>query len=234
MASKVRPWLLLLLLLLVLVAGAGLTLVAEAGPAPSLDDNYVKQWGAGFRSKSLYGSGFFHVRMKVPSWYTTGVVMTFYVDFEFLGDKGGVPVTLQTNVILNGQNKEQRLHLWLFVDDTPVQVLKNLSGTVPGYEFPANLAMLIRASIWDGSDWATDGGRTKHDACDLPDLWWNRGGYRDTTAEQRAAYEGVRKNHMSYDYCADKDRFPNFRWPNGWPARPGTSPIRPGLFRPAQ
>jgi xyloglucan:xyloglucosyl transferase len=34
------------------------------------------------------------------------------VDFEFFGDKDGVPVTLQTNVILNGQRKEQRLHLW--------------------------------------------------------------------------------------------------------------------------
>ena len=35
--------------------------------------------GAGFRSKSMYGSGFFHMRMKLPSGYTAGVVTTFYV-----------------------------------------------------------------------------------------------------------------------------------------------------------
>lgn len=130
---------------------------------------------------------------------------------------------------------QQPPHGRLFVDDTPVRVLKNLSATVPGYEFPAHPAMMIRASIWDGSNWATDGGWTKVDwskgpftagyqgfdvsgcanngggaaPCDSPDLWWNGGGYRDVTAEQRAAYEDVRKNNMSYDYCADKDRFPN-------------------------
>ncbi|CAL5052108.1 unnamed protein product [Urochloa decumbens] len=287
MASKVRPWLLLLSLVL-LAAGAGLTPAAEAEPAPTFDDNYVKDWGnlqlvsqgteadltldqssggGGFRSKSLYGSGFFHMRMKVPSGYTAGVVTTFYLttqpeedstrdemDLEFLGDKDGVPVTLQTNVILNGITKEQRLHLWfdpaadfhdykilwntyqlvMFVDDTPVRVLRNLSGTVPGYEFPAKPAMVIRASVWDGSAWATDGGRTKVDwsrgpftagyqgfdvsgcasdgggtPCDSPDLWWNGGEYRGITDEQRAAYERVRKEHMSYDYCADKDRFPD-------------------------
>ena len=35
--------------------------------------------GAGFRSKFMYGSGFFHMRMKLPSGYTAGVVTTFYV-----------------------------------------------------------------------------------------------------------------------------------------------------------
>ncbi|CAL5047029.1 unnamed protein product [Urochloa decumbens] len=271
-----------------LAAGAGLTPAAEAEPAPTFDDNYVKDWGnlqlvnqgteadltldqssggGGFRSKSLYGSGFFHMRMKVPPGYTAGVVTTFYLttqpeedstrdemDLEFLGDKDGVPVTLQTNVILNGITKEQRLHLWfdpaadfhdykilwntyqlvMFVDDTPVRVLRNLSGTVPGYEFPAKPAMVIRASVWDGSAWATDGGRTKVDwsrgpftagyqgfdvsgcasggggtPCDSPDLWWNGAEYRGITDEQRAAYERVRKEYMSYDYCADKDRFPD-------------------------
>ena len=35
------------------------------------------------------------------------------VDFEFLGDKAGVPITLQTNVFVNGRgDREQRLHLW--------------------------------------------------------------------------------------------------------------------------
>lgn len=70
MASKVRPWLLLLLLLLVLVAGAGLTLVAEAGPAPSLDDNYVKQWG---KPGQLGDGGPSHLGSKL--WYMHSYVL---------------------------------------------------------------------------------------------------------------------------------------------------------------
>ncbi|CAL5037766.1 unnamed protein product [Urochloa decumbens] len=288
MSSKVRPWLLLLSLVL-LAAGAGLTPAAEAEPAPTFDDNYVKDWGnlqlvsqgteadltldqssggAGFRSKSLYGSGFFHMRMKVPSGYTAGVVTTFYLttqpeedttrdemDLEFLGDKDGVPVrpspsrptssstaSPKSSGCTSGSTPPPTSTTTrssgtptnsMFVDDTPVRVLRNLSGTVPGYEFPAKPAMVIRASVWDGSAWATDGGRTKVDRsrgpftagyqgfdvsgcasgggtpCDSPDLWWNGGEYRGITDDQRAAYERVRKEHMSYDYCADKDRFPD-------------------------
>ncbi|EER89499.1 hypothetical protein BDA96_10G119500 [Sorghum bicolor] len=284
MASKACAWdaVLVICLAAAVVAGSA----AEA----AFDENYVVQWGedgyhlvirgteanitmdqssgAGFRSKSMYGSGFFHMRMKLPSGYTAGVVTTFYlisqpedgsrdeVDFEFLGDKAGVPITLQTNVFVNGRgDREQRLHLWfdpaadfhdykilwnpyqlvMFVDDTPVRVLRNLTGTVPGYPFPAKKTMMIRASMWDGSDWATDGGRTKVDwsqgpftagyqgfdvsgcangsattaPCQSPDLWWNGGEYRNITAEQRAAYEDVKRNYFNYDYCADKARFNN-------------------------
>lgn len=113
----------------------------------------------------------------------------------------------------------------MFVDETPIRVVKNLRSTVPGYEFPTK-PMRIRASIWDGSSWATNGGRTKVDwskapftaryegfdvngcaagsgtPCGSPSLWWNGGGYRDITAQQRAAYEGVKKKYMVYDYCA--------------------------------
>uniref|UniRef100_K3XYV9 Xyloglucan endotransglucosylase/hydrolase n=1 Tax=Setaria italica TaxID=4555 RepID=K3XYV9_SETIT len=225
----------------------------------------------GFRSKSVYGSGLFHMTMKIPSGYTAGVVTTFYlisqpengghdeIDLEFLGDKAGRPVTLQTNLIIDGQSyREQRLHLWfdpaadfhdykilwnayqlvMFLDDTPVRVLRNLTATVPGYQFPSKPAMLIRGSVWDGSDWATDDGRAKVDwskapftaafrgfdvdaACavrggggvtpcnDSAALWWNGGEYEVLSGAQRAAYEGVKKNNMVYDYCTDKLRFNN-------------------------
>ncbi|KAG2605243.1 hypothetical protein PVAP13_4NG106400 [Panicum virgatum] len=278
-----RPWLLLRLLAVLLVAASGsaapVAAAAAAADEAAFDENYAVQWGAdgyhlvirgteanitmdqssgaGFRSKFMYGSVFFHMRMKLPSSYTAGVVTTFYlisqpedgsrdeVDFEFLGDKAGVPVSLQTNVFVNGRgDREQRLHLWfdpaadfhdykilwnpyqlvMFVDDTPIRVLRNLTATVPGYPFPARQTMLIRASVWDGSGWATAGGRTKVDwsqgpftagyrgfgvsgcanngsatPCGSPDLWWNGGDYRNITAEQRAAYEGVKKNYMNYD-----------------------------------
>ncbi|GJN00200.1 hypothetical protein PR202_ga17614 [Eleusine coracana subsp. coracana] len=288
MVSKVFSWLPPLLLLTAAIVADGLTPTTAA----AFNENYAVQWGAdgyhlvdhgtevnlamdqssgaGFRSKSTYGSGFFHMRMKLPTGYTAGVVTTFYlisqpengehdeVDFEFLGDKDGKPITLQTNVFVNGQgNREQRLHLWfdpaadfhdyqilwnpyqlvMFVDDTPIRVLRNLTGVVPGYEFPAKQTMLVRASIWDGSDWATNGGQAKVDwskapftagyqgfdvdacatdgdsgsgatPCDSPALWWNGDEYRNVTDAQREAYEGAKK-YMYYNYCMDTVRFNN-------------------------
>ncbi|XP_051212762.1 xyloglucan endotransglucosylase/hydrolase protein 2-like [Lolium perenne] len=225
-----------------------------------------KNSGAGFASKLSYGSGFFRMRIKVPGGYTAGVVTAFYltsepdsgnhdeVDFEFLGNVDGKPITLQTNVFVNGHGRrEQSLHLWfnpaanfhdykilwnpyqlvIFVDERPIRVLRNLTGSVPGYEFPAK-PMRVRASLWDGSAWATDGGKTKIDwnrapftagfqgfsihacgsnsstPCNSPDRRWNRNKYRSLTAEQRAAYQNVQKMYMIYDYCADKkERFKN-------------------------
>ncbi|KAF0903189.1 hypothetical protein E2562_025764 [Oryza meyeriana var. granulata] len=282
MAFQVHPpWLLLRFIAVFILLPA----VASVPAAAVFDDNYVaayggdgyhlvnqgaqisltmdKSSGAGFRSKLMYGSGFFHMRIKVPAGYTAGVVTAYYlaseperdvqdeVDFEFLGDKDGNPITLQTNVFVNGHgDREQRLRLWfdpaadlhdyailwnpfhlvMFVDETPVRVLKNLTGQGPGFEFPAK-PMRARGSVWDGSDWATDGGRSKVDwgrapftagfqgfgvdacaasdttaqQCGSPDLWWNGGGYRSLTAAQQAAYEGVKRN-LTYDYCTDKSR----------------------------
>lgn len=37
--------------------------------------------GAGFKSKSDYGSGLFHIRMKIPNQKTGGIVPNFYVRF---------------------------------------------------------------------------------------------------------------------------------------------------------
>jgi xyloglucan:xyloglucosyl transferase len=98
------------------------------------------------------------------------------------------------------------------VDETPIRVMRNMTGRVPEYEFPAK-RMRLRASIWDGSGWATDGGRTKIDwnrapftaafrgfgvdacantsstPCGSPELWWNAHRYRRLSAQQRAAYE---------------------------------------------
>uniref|UniRef100_J3MCS7 GH16 domain-containing protein n=2 Tax=Oryza brachyantha TaxID=4533 RepID=J3MCS7_ORYBR len=195
MAFQVRPpWLLLLhfiAVIFILPAMASLP-APPSPPATVFDDNYVVAYGgdgyhminqgteirltmdrssgAGFRSKLAYGSGFFHMRIKVPAGYTAGVVTAYYVaseperdvqdevDFEFLGDTDGNPTTLQTNVFVNGHgDREQRLRLWfdpaadfhdyailwnpshlvMFVDGTPVRVLKNLTSRGPEYEFPA-------------------------------------------------------------------------------------------------
>ncbi|KAK4427641.1 Xyloglucan endotransglucosylase/hydrolase protein 2 [Sesamum alatum] len=145
--------------------------------------------GAGFESKLSYGSGFFHLRIKLPNRDSAGVITAFYLrsktdhhdelDFEFLGNKEGKPITLQTNVFANGQgDREQRFHLWFdptadfhtykilwnehqivfYVDNIPIRVFKN--NTKIGVMYPAQ-AMQIEATLWDGDSWATDGGRTK-------------------------------------------------------------------------
>ncbi|KAL8106608.1 xyloglucan endotransglucosylase/hydrolase protein 2-like isoform X2 [Apium graveolens] len=147
--------------------------------------------GAGFASKLSYRTGFFHMRIKLPAGGCAGVVTAFYLhshtnkhdelDFEFLGNQKGKPITLQTNVFSNGQgNREQRVILWFdptadfhnyqilwnehqivfYVDDVPIRVFKN--NTSIGVNYPSQ-AMKIEASLWNGEDWATDGGRTKID-----------------------------------------------------------------------
>ncbi|KAK9082614.1 hypothetical protein Scep_029085 [Stephania cephalantha] len=152
--------------------------------------------GAGFVSKTNYSSGFFHMRIKLPPNDSAGVVTAYYLtsqgpnhdelDFEFLGNKEGKPITLQTNVFANGVGgREQRIILWFdpredfhsykvlwnphqivfFVDDTPIRVFKN--NTDKGVAYPWQ-PMQIQTSLWDGEAWATDGGMTKTDWAHAP------------------------------------------------------------------
>nr|XP_043624524.1 xyloglucan endotransglucosylase/hydrolase protein 2-like [Erigeron canadensis] len=146
--------------------------------------------GCGFMSKAYYGSGFFRMMIKVPPKDSAGVVTAFYLhrdigdvhdelDFEFLGNRPGKKIKLQTNVIINGiGGREQGIYLWFdptadfheyrilwnqhqivfFVDDTPIRIFKNDNYTsVIGYP---SLPMQVHISIWNAS-WATDGGKTK-------------------------------------------------------------------------
>ncbi|MBA0853190.1 hypothetical protein Goshw_014598, partial [Gossypium schwendimanii] len=82
-----------------------------------------KSSGAGFGSKLSYGTGFFNMRMKLPDKDSAGVVTAYYLtskgnkhdelDFEFLGNREGKPISLQTNVFAGGVgNREQRVILW--------------------------------------------------------------------------------------------------------------------------
>ncbi|KAF7021079.1 hypothetical protein CFC21_034084 [Triticum aestivum] len=215
-----------------------------------------KSSGAGFSSKEAYGSGFFHMRIKTPPGYSAGVVTAFYlttepeqgdhdeVDLEFLGNVDGKPIILQTNIFLNGKgDREQRTELWfdpgadfhdykilwntyqlvVFVDDTPIRVLKNLAPS----QFPVR-PFKIRASIWDGSDWATDNGKYRVDynrapfttvfqdfdvdgcpatggvQCGSPGLSWNA--IQSLTPAQWEAYKDAKSKHMTYDYCTNKDK----------------------------
>ncbi|KDP39357.1 hypothetical protein JCGZ_01114 [Jatropha curcas] len=162
--------------------------------------------GARFESKAAYGGGYFSIEIKVPGRNSAGVVTTFYLtsvsenghdelDFEFLGNKEGQPVYLQTNVFAEGKGeREQRFKLWFdptadfhrytifwnqhmivfYVDDSPIRVFKNNRNIGVGY---LSKPMKIAASIWNGDGWATDGGRTKINWAYAPFI----AGYRDFT-----------------------------------------------------
>ncbi|KAL6524229.1 hypothetical protein OROMI_031324 [Orobanche minor] len=138
--------------------------------------------GAGFRSKWEYGSGLFHIRIKLPDKKTGGILTSFYltsapdgqdpgnhfeIDYEFLGTNG----TVQTNVYDNdGGHREQSFKLWFdpAKDFHTYEFLWNshqlvfFVDKIPIRVFKNNLArgvsyptkpMHIEASIWD-ADWA--------------------------------------------------------------------------------
>ncbi|WVZ78055.1 hypothetical protein U9M48_025826 [Paspalum notatum var. saurae] len=146
MARLLAPSAVALLLLVLLAAPAvsGLpainvtTMAFEEGYAPlfghdnilrSADDRTVsllldRSTGSGFISSSMYHHGFFSASIKLPSDYTAGVVVAFYMsngdvfekrhdelDFEFLGNIRGRPWRVQTNVYGNGsvsRGREER------------------------------------------------------------------------------------------------------------------------------
>ncbi|KAG7547878.1 Concanavalin A-like lectin/glucanase domain superfamily [Arabidopsis suecica] len=216
--------------------------------------------GSGFESKNHYESGFFQIRIKVPPKDSSGIVTAFYLtskenthdelDIEFLGNKEGKPIRVQTNVFTNGKgDREQKLVLWFdptkdfhtyailwnpyqivfYVDNIPIRVFKNT--TSEGMNYPSK-PMQVVVSLWNGEDWATDGGKSKinwalapfkanfqgfnnsgcfangeKNACGSSTYWWNTGSYSKLSDSEQKAYTNVRQKYMNYDYCSDKVRF---------------------------
>ncbi|KAK1619053.1 hypothetical protein QYE76_024570 [Lolium multiflorum] len=103
------------------------------------------------------------------------------LDFEFLGSRWGGQWRVQTNVYGNGstsRGREERYllpfdptleahrysilwaptHIIFYVDDTPIREV--VRHPAMGGDFPAK-PMAVYATIWDGSAWATEGGKYK-------------------------------------------------------------------------
>ncbi|KAL5974277.1 hypothetical protein ACLOJK_030941 [Asimina triloba] len=104
-----------------------------------------------------------------------------------------------------------------FVDDIPIRVFKNKTSN--GVKYPSK-PMQILSSLWDGEDWATDGGKEKTDwtqapfiagyqgfsvdgcrssdweGCSSSSFWWNSAEYSSLSPAQQKAYEDV-KNYTS-------------------------------------
>ncbi|XP_074282846.1 xyloglucan endotransglucosylase/hydrolase protein 2-like [Silene latifolia] len=219
--------------------------------------------GAAFMSKNSYGSGFFKMRIKLPGKESAGVVTAYYLtsgdhnthdelDFEFLGNRAGKRYTVQTNIFIHGKgDREQRLTLWFdptahfhtysilwnefhivfLVDDVPIREFKNNKRF--GVSYPTQ-AMKVAASLWNGENWATDGGQTKINwtcepfrayfdefnidgcpanginigPCNAGNYWWNQKMYRKLNPTQQKAYQNVKNKYLNYDYCTDKPRYP--------------------------
>lgn len=110
------------------------------------------------------------------------------------------------------------------MDETPIREV--VRSEAMGLQFPSK-PMSLYATIWDGSSWATSGGRYKVDykyapyvaefddlllrgcassssstgACELPEE-----DYMDSG--ERSAMERFRARHLTYGYCYDRARYP--------------------------
>ncbi|KAL2512045.1 putative xyloglucan endotransglucosylase/hydrolase protein 10 [Abeliophyllum distichum] len=224
-----------------------------------------KDSGSGFASNDMFLFGQFDMKIKLIPDNSAGAVVAFYltsgqpnrdeVDFEFLGNVPGQPYILQTNVYVDGYDgREQRIKLWFdptkdfhtysvlwnlyqivfMVDWVPIRTYRNHAEK--GVAFPRFQPMSLQISIWDGSDWATNGGKDKIDwskapyiasfknhkidACiwkgnpricraNSPTNWWNNERLNSLTWTQRRLFRWVRKYHLIYDYCMDNQRFQN-------------------------
>ncbi|CAN1777400.1 Probable xyloglucan endotransglucosylase/hydrolase protein 6 [Linum perenne] len=118
-----------------------------------------------------------------------------------------------------------------YVDDVPVRVFRNNEAKGVGY--PKSQPMGVYSTLWEADDWATRGGLEKInwskapfvayykdfdiEGCPVPGPstcasnptnWWEGANYKGLTPLEARKYRWVRMNHMIYDYCTDKSRFP--------------------------
>ncbi|MED6120892.1 putative xyloglucan endotransglucosylase/hydrolase protein 28 [Stylosanthes scabra] len=218
--------------------------------------------GSGFVSHELYLHGYFSAKIKLPSDYTAGVVVAFYmsngdmfkknhdeIDFEFLGNIRGRNWRMQTNFYGNGSTKtgrEERYNLWFdpsqdfhqysilwtdskiifYVDNVPIREVKRTESM--GGDFPSK-PMTLYATIWDASDWATDGGKYRVNykyapyVAEFKDFVMHgcrvdpienvamcnnvQNSRANIMPKHRIEMENFRNNHMTYSYCYDRVRY---------------------------
>ncbi|KAJ0926376.1 putative xyloglucan:xyloglucosyl transferase [Helianthus annuus] len=117
-----------------------------------------------------------------------------------------------------------------YVDDVPIREIKRTESM--GGDYPSKpMTLYANATIWDTSEWATNGGNYKVNynyapyiakfsnfvlhgctADPLTSLKCDDASNANVipkgiTTSQRAKMEGFRKKHMQYSYCYDKIRY---------------------------
>ncbi|QHO03172.1 hypothetical protein HN51_037602 [Arachis hypogaea] len=220
--------------------------------------------GSGLVSKSSYYYGFFSAAIKLPAGISSGVVVAFYlsnadkfphnhdeIDIELLGHDKRNDWVIQTNVYANGSvstGREEKFYFWFdptkqyhyysilwnsyhtvfLVDNIPVREF------IHGSVFPSK-PMSVYATIWDGSEWATHGGKYPVDykyapfvvsfsemqlaGCTSDPLACSKSTpssgvdpvngpqFTKLSPQQMAALDWARKKLMFYSYCTDKNRY---------------------------
>ncbi|KAK9755215.1 hypothetical protein RND81_01G010200 [Saponaria officinalis] len=173
------------------------------------------------------------------------------IDFEFLGHNDTEQWLLQTNFYGNGsmaRGREERYSLWFdpskeahkysifwdadqilyYIDDLIIRKVQKVDGMAR--DFPSK-PMKLYATNWDGSGWATDGGKYKANwtfepfvaeytnftvaGCRFhPDkkltFCGGDGSYTvcgPTTPVDLMKYKEFRNQHLIYSYCDDKGRY---------------------------
>ncbi|KAI5072331.1 hypothetical protein GOP47_0012437 [Adiantum capillus-veneris] len=180
------------------------------------------------------------------------------VDFEFLGRVHGEKYVLQTNMYMRGNTsigREQRTRLWFdpskeahsysilwtpqhivyFVDDVPIRELVQDHKL---HQIYPSRPLHVYGTIWDGSSWATNGGKDKVDYTFSPfvatymnfvlsgcvekngDEFKNCSSDKhmiskvtgklppSLTQSQTESMHWVQHHYMTYNYCEDYDRYP--------------------------
>ncbi|KAL8129675.1 hypothetical protein V2J09_018830 [Rumex salicifolius] len=177
------------------------------------------------------------------------------IDFEFLGNVTGQPYTIHTNIFTQGfGQREQQFNVWFdptsafhnytihwnpyevvwFVDRVPIRVFRNYNDTEINY--PDSQPMRAFSSLWNGEQWATQGGRVKTNWTLAPFTasfrryrartckwkgtvsiteckanttgnWWTNPTYSRLTPTQLGQMNQIRSTSMIYNYCTDVKRF---------------------------
>ncbi|KVH96067.1 Concanavalin A-like lectin/glucanase superfamily [Cynara cardunculus var. scolymus] len=106
-----------------------------------VDIRLDKSGGSGLFSKDTYYHGFFSVSLKLSN---SEVFQSNHdeLDFELLGHESKSQWVLQTNMFL--------------VDNIPIREIRNAGSMAYAYSLKP---MTLYTTIWDGSNWATDGGK---------------------------------------------------------------------------
>ncbi|KAL8532645.1 hypothetical protein ACS0TY_009016 [Phlomoides rotata] len=98
----------------------------------SVDLNLNKSSGSGLMSKNKYYYGFFNAALKLPVGFTSGVVVAYYYTYNF------------------------KTKCRFLVDNIPVREIIHTNVIASAYP---SKPMSVYTTIWDGSEWATHGGK---------------------------------------------------------------------------
>eukprot|EP01018_Ginkgo_biloba_P007262 Gb_17580 [translate_table: standard] len=222
----------------------------------SQDDFYYGFFSAAIKLPANYSAGI------VVAFYTSNADVYPHthdeLDFEFLGHTTRKQWVLQTNVYGNGSvnmGREERYHLWFdptaefheysilwnfnhtvfLVDNIPIREVVHTKAM--GVHYPSK-PMSVYSTIWDGSGWATEGGKypvdyrfspfvSSYTNLELDGCVWNPtqstplcsfrshsrnpiGGseFVSLNPQQRIGLHWVRKRFLIYSYCDDHSRYP--------------------------